>query len=77
MNRPAVVETDAAATVGVGAEDRETDMKHGRFAGGLQDFPDLIELPVARIKSLVRRMKFETNDLRIFRQLFGVARDRA
>ncbi|MNC89847.1 hypothetical protein D3C83_58490 [compost metagenome] len=75
MDRPAVVETDAAAAVGVGAKDREADMKHNGFAACLQDFPDLIELPVARIKSLVRRMKFETDNLRIPHQLFGIARD--
>src|SRR5258707_15809854 len=66
MNRPAVIEGDAAAAVGVGAEHGKADVKHHRFAGCLKRFPNRVELSIVRIKTLVGRMEFETED-------FGIA----
>ncbi len=76
MDRPAVVEADAAAAVGVGAKHGKADVEHRRFAARLQDLPDVIEPFVARIKPLVGRMKLETDNCGVFHQLFGVARNR-
>ena len=75
MNGPPVVETDAAAALGIRAEDGETDVEHDRLAARLQHFPDAVVFPVARIEALVRGMKLETHNFWVFDQLLGVVRD--
>src|SRR5918996_195011 len=75
MNWPAVIESNATASVGIRAKNSKTDVKHHRLAARLKNIPDRIELLVARIKTLIRRMKFKADDLRIEYQLLSIARD--
>src|SRR4030095_13575625 len=75
VNRPAVIQGDAAAAVVIGPEHRKTDMKQERLGARLKNLPNGVKFSIARIKSLIGRMKFEADDFWIARQLLSIAGD--
>lgn len=72
MNRPAVVEGDAAAAVGIRSQYGEADVEQCRFAARLDHFPNVVKALVVGIETLIGRMELEAFDSGILHQLFSV-----
>ena len=66
VNRPAIIQGNAAAAVGIRAQDREADMEQCRLAACLDNFPNVVVALVIGIKALIGRMKLKPLTLGFF-----------